>query len=211
MVPAVMAGSHVVLGAAAWLVAAPHLGQPDVAPLPLGLAVLGALAPDIDHPKSWIGKRLRPVSIMLAGILGHRGLSHSLFAVVGCGWLLLRSGWPAQVVAPLVVGYLSHLAADLLTPGGLRLAWPFKGTWSLPLCRTGSPFEPMVVAVVLCCAWSGVDGNAKVRAGLRDLGACGGSGSGITIPALCPAAVPPVAKLAETSRSTPDRAPRLAR
>ena len=46
-------------------------------------------------------------------------------------------------------GVLSHLATDMLTPRGLRLAWPFRKTWSLPLCRTGSPAEPTIV-VGLC-------------------------------------------------------------
>ena len=34
-----MAGSHVVLGAVAWVVVAPRFGLPALEPLPLGLAV----------------------------------------------------------------------------------------------------------------------------------------------------------------------------
>lgn len=148
-----MAGSHVVLGAAAWFVVAPRLGLPAMDPIPLALAMAGALLPDIDHPKSWVGRRLRPLSTMIAAVLGHRGATHSLLAVVGCGWLLFHGGYSRAIVAPILVGYLSHLAGDLLTPRGLRLAWPLKGTWALPLCRSGSPFEPLVVATVLMCAW----------------------------------------------------------
>lgn len=150
-----MAGSHVALGVAAWLVVAPHLGLPDAAPACLGLAVLGSLLPDVDHPKSWLGKRLRPVSSTIASVLGHRGLTHSAAAVAVCAWCLLRGGAPRWVVDPLSVGYLSHLAADLLTPGGLRFAWPLRRTWALPLCKTGSPFEPLIVALLLFWAGSG--------------------------------------------------------
>ena len=150
-----MAGSHVALGVAAWLVVAPHLGLPAAAPACLGLAVLGSLLPDADHPKSWLGKRLRPVSSTIAAALGHRGLTHSAAAVAICAWCLLHSGAPRWVVGPLTGGYLSHLAADLLTPGGLRLAWPLRRTWSLPLCKTGSPFEPLIVALLLFWAGSG--------------------------------------------------------
>jgi len=82
-----------------------------------------------------------------------RGATHSLLAVAGCAWLLLHDGYSRAFVAPVLVGYLSHLAGDLLTPRGLRLAWPLKGTWALPLCRSGSPFEPVVVAMVLVWAW----------------------------------------------------------
>lgn len=150
-----MAGSHVALGVAAWLVAAPHLGLPAVAPACLGLALLGSLLPDVDHPKSWLGKRLAPFSSGVAAALGHRGVTHSALAVAACIWGLLRGGAPRWVVDPLAVGYLSHLAADLLTPGGLRLAWPLRRTWALPLCKAGSPFEPLVVALLLFWAGSG--------------------------------------------------------
>jgi inner membrane protein len=143
-----MAGSHVALGAAAWFVVAPRLGMQATEPVSLGLALIGSLLPDIDHPKSWMGKRLRPLSTLIASALGHRGATHSALAVLVCGWLLLHGGY-AHAAAPLLVGYLSHLAGDLLTPRGLRLAWPFKGTWALPICKSGSPLEPMVVVALL--------------------------------------------------------------
>lgn len=150
-----MAGSHVALGVAAWLVAAPHLGLPAATPACLSLAILGSLLPDIDHPKSWLGQRLRPFSSGVASALGHRGVTHSALALAACTWGLLRGGAPRWIVDPLAVGYLSHLVADLLTPGGLRLAWPLRRTWALPLCKTGSPFEPLVVALLLFWAGSG--------------------------------------------------------
>lgn len=186
------------LGVAAWLGVASHLGHADVAPLPIGLAVIGSLLPDIDHPKSWMGKRLCPLSTVWAKFLGHRGVTHSLFAVAACCWMLLRHGLPAALAAPLAVGYLSHLGADLLTPGGLRLAWPLRGTWSLPLCRTGSPFEPLLVAVVLACAWCGASGTAKIEAGLREAGFCD---LGLAVSAVCPGPRMP-ARVAPVSRPT---------
>jgi inner membrane protein len=153
-----MAGSHVVIGVATWMIAAPHLGFSPFSPTALAVAAGGALLPDVDHPKSWVGRRLRPLSLLLGRLLGHRGVTHSLIAVVGCMALLANRGVPRVVVAPLTVGYLSHLAADLLTPGGLRLAWPLPGTWALPLCRTGSWAEPVVVIGILgsACWASGV-------------------------------------------------------
>lgn len=148
-----MAGSHVALGAAAWVCLAPRFGLPGLEPLALGLAVAGALLPDIDHPQSWLGRRLRPLSGFLAAVLGHRGATHSLLAVAACCWLLVRLGSSSRIAAPLLVGYLSHLAADLLTPRGLRLAWPFRGTWGVPLCRAGSAAEPALVAAALLGAF----------------------------------------------------------
>jgi len=167
-----MAGSHVALGAAAWVLAAPHFGQDALHPAGLALAAAGSLLPDIDHPKSWAGQRLRPLSTLVAAVFGHRGVTHSLLALAGC-WAALRygAGAPRAWAAPVVVGYLSHLLADLLTPGGLRLAWPLRGTWALPLCRSGSPFEPLVVAFVLSlAAWSALPERPDPRAALQRMG-----------------------------------------
>ncbi len=85
----------------------------------------------------------------LAAAFGHRGATHSLLAVLGASLLLHAHGISRAVSAPLVVGYLSHLGADLLTPAGLPLAWPLRGSVAVPLCRTGSPSEIVVVAAVL--------------------------------------------------------------
>jgi inner membrane protein len=140
-----MARSHVIVGLATWIAAAPLLHVPPLDPVYLGLVVAGSLLPDIDHPKSWVGRRTRPISTAIASIFSHRGITHSAIAVIGLATLLLHAGYRHGGVSALVVGYLSHLAADMLTPQGLRLAWPLPGTWGLPLCRTNSAMEPVIV------------------------------------------------------------------
>ncbi len=145
----VLAGSHAALGVAAWAWAAPHLGAQALDPAALALAAGGGLLPDLDHPQSWVGRRLRILSRPLAAVFGHRGATHSLLAVLGTSLLLHAHGVSRAVSEPLVVGYLSHLGADLLTPAGLPLAWPLRGSVAVPLCRTGSAFEILVVAAVL--------------------------------------------------------------
>lgn len=140
-----MAGSHVVVGLAAWTWAAPHLGIPVLDPLALGFAAIGALLPDIDHPSSWVGRRMWVISRPLAAMIGHRGVTHSLIAVLACLVFLRWEGLRRTVTDPLVVGYLSHLAADLLTTSGLRLAWPSAKRQAIGLCRTGSFAETVIV------------------------------------------------------------------
>jgi inner membrane protein len=143
-----MAGSHVILGAAAWTWAAPHLGLPAVDPLAIALSMAGALLPDIDHPSSWVGRRLRVISRPLAATIGHRGITHSFVAVIA-GLMVLRwEGVRRGAIDPLAVGYLSHLAADVLTTSGLRLAWPSPRRQAIGLCRTGSVTETVIVASV---------------------------------------------------------------
>lgn len=158
-----MAGSHVVLGMVAWAWVAPPLGLPRFDPASLALVAVGSLLPDVDHPASWVGRRLRPISRPLAQVFGHRGFTHSLVAVALCAAALASHGAGRAVTAPIVVGYLAHLAADLLTPHGLRLAWPLRRSFALPVCRTGSAGEALLVAVLL--AWSVVE-----LAGLRPHG-----------------------------------------
>lgn len=147
-----LAGSHAALGLAAWAWAAPRLGLAAFDPASLALVVAGSLLPDLDHPQSWVGRRVRVVSRPLAAVLGHRGATHSLLAVLGAALLLRSHGVGRAVSWPLVVGYLSHLGADLLTPAGLRLAWPLRGSVAVPVCRTGSPAEVLVVVAIL--AWT---------------------------------------------------------
>ncbi len=147
-----MAGSHVLVGMAAWTLAAPALHQPVIEPACLALAACGALLPDIDHPSSWVGRRARVVSRPLAAVFGHRGITHSLLAVLGMVVLLEHYRVGRETVAPAAVGYLSHLAADGLTPRGLRLAWPARRAFALPLCRTGSAGEGLLVVLFVAAA-----------------------------------------------------------
>jgi inner membrane protein len=144
-----MAGSHVVVGLGAWTLVAPHLGLPSMDPLALGLTTIGSLLPDIDHPSSWVGRRVPMISRPLAAMFGHRGVTHSVLAVLVCLLFLRWQGFSRTVVDPLVIGYLSHLAADLLTTSGLRLAWSSRKRQAIPLCRTGSVGEAVVVAGVV--------------------------------------------------------------
>lgn len=158
-----MAGSHLAVGVAAWSLAAPCLGLPAFDPLALTLAAAGALAPDLDHPNSWLGRRLRVVSVPVAALLGHRGFTHSLLALGACALALRTQGLGRATLLPLATGYASHLLADLLTPAGLPLFWPWRRRARLPLCRTGSALEYLLVAGLV--AWVGWHDVAKQMPG----------------------------------------------
>ncbi len=150
-----MVVSHVLVGLGAWVVAA-RLGgtAPDALP-GLAAAAAGALLPDIDHPSSWLGRRVWVVSKPLSRLIGHRGLTHSLLAVAG-GLMLLDALRPGRMLAglvePLAVGYLSHLAMDALTPAGVPLLWPWRQRFGVALCSSGGAMEMLVVAAILAAA-----------------------------------------------------------
>ncbi|HYD99937.1 MAG TPA: metal-dependent hydrolase, partial [Alphaproteobacteria bacterium] len=111
--------------------------------------------PDIDHPGSAVGQRLDFIAKPLAAVVGHRGVTHSLLAIAACVAALWFYGLSAALVAPLAIGYLSHLAADALTPSGVPLLWPVKRRYTFPLTvPTGSLWEYLIVgALALAAAW----------------------------------------------------------
>lgn len=166
-----MARSHMVVGAAAWAVTAQIGGLPAAEIQGLAAAAFGSLLPDIDHPNSWAGRKMRPVSVPLSLIVGHRGVTHSLLAVAAALAILVSMGF-GWVAAPVVVGYLSHLGADALTPSGVPLLWPAKRRFTLNLCQTGSLTEIGIVALIgLAGGWAaGVDLGSLPRPRLKDLG-----------------------------------------
>lgn len=84
-------------------------------------AILTCLLPDIDHPKSFLGQRLKWISKPIARAFGHRGFTHSLlavFALLATFYLKVPESWfiPADALQGMVLGYLSHILADMLTP-----------------------------------------------------------------------------------------------
>ncbi len=99
-------------------------------------ALASALLPDLDHPRSVLGQRLPWISKPLSRLFGHRGFTHSLLAVAAAIWGLDQSLAPALlptgVKDALIIGYLSHLLGDWLTPAGIPLLWPSKRRYRLP-------------------------------------------------------------------------------
>lgn len=192
-----MASSHIIVGAATWTWLSARFGLPALDPVATAMAVLGSLAPDIDHPKSALGSRLKPISIPISMVFGHRGITHSLLAVGACAWVLLESGPYTRLTAPFLVGYIMHLAGDLLSPAGLPLLYPLKRkrNFALPIIKTGG-FSEQIVVVVLCgwlisglfgCDWRGIADTGPWRRVVALL-----DETERTLTALRPAAVPPV-------------------
>lgn len=124
-------------------------------------ALLTSLLPDIDHPKSVLGQRLRWLAIPIARAFGHRGFTHSLLAIAG-GMALFQMdvprSWPipADALHAMIIGYFSHLLADMLTPAGVPLLWPCRWRFRLPLLNSqkGNQLERVLclclVAFAIC-------------------------------------------------------------
>lgn len=147
-----MGRSHVLIGLAATGAAIAN-GLEPLTPAVLIAAAAGSLAPDVDTPYSLAGRLLPFISWPLYGIVGHRTATHS---VVGLG----LAGVLAAVledIAPLfsgisfLVGYVLHVAADLITQEGVAVLYPFKKrrTRFWPRVRTGSIMEGVALASIL--------------------------------------------------------------
>ncbi len=148
-----MAHSHISFAASLWWLYSGAMGMPITGFNTLA-AMVGGLLPDIDHPKSAIGRQLPLLSEPLSAIFGHRGFTHSLLAVVmilGVLFWATASGEGTQLrwlVVPLCVGYLSHILGDAFTPSGVPLFYPKRKTYSFKLFKTRSVMETVVVAIL---------------------------------------------------------------
>ncbi len=123
----------------------------------IALSVVGgfaALFPDLDNSESTLEnirvfglKIFEPPAYIIDKLFKHRGFLHSLIAVALLGFIFLGffPDLPKEVVIAVLLGYLSHLVTDGITPAGIPWFWPLD--WSPPLLpkvlaiRTGSFME----------------------------------------------------------------------
>lgn len=91
----------------------------------IGGAIVGGLIPDIDHPKSYLGNIIAPVSAVIMATCGHRTLTHSLLFMAIIGGL--ASFYNISFGIGIAIGILSHIALDMITPStnGVAFLYPF--------------------------------------------------------------------------------------
>ena len=123
---------------------------------------VGALLPDIDQASNRLWDLL-PAGESIGKALGifmkHRGISHSFLGIYLidklCFWLvnnLFNNSFvnTNMVYWSLMIGYVSHIAADSLTEEGIPLLYPLKINFGFPpikpwRIKTGGWFETFVV------------------------------------------------------------------
>lgn len=97
-------------------------------------AVVGSLAPDIDHGNSKasnVNIFTKILSIFIRIVCGHRGVVHSPVFMAGLGIVLygvlswLGSTHAIEITAGFTVGYFSHLLIDMTNASGIPLFFPF--------------------------------------------------------------------------------------
>lgn len=151
--------THATIGAAGGLAVALAVSAPIEETLYLtGLSAFAALFPDIDHPNSTIRRKTGILGMSLFW-LSHRGITHTLLALMLFG-LTAVTLLPEKIWAvAAVVGYASHIIADMATIAGVPVFWPLSAAnWHLlpriVRVRTGGIAESLIeAAFVLLTAY----------------------------------------------------------
>lgn len=123
-------------------------------PPAIACAIFGALLPDIDSPRSSLGRLVPFISVPIERKWGHRTVTHCLLAVavlaVVLSPLLFFRG---TMFAALLIGYMSNLMADCATKSGCPLFLPRPEIAVLPgndryRFTTGAVSEWILLAVL---------------------------------------------------------------
>lgn len=140
--------THGVGGACSGIVVASllNIDKPEMFATMVVSSIIASYAVDLDEPQSKAGQKLKPVSWGLKKLLGHRGILHTPF------FILLVSGiffylhievaptlfasidytvypWMLYICIGNLVGGMSHLLLDTLTPQGIMLLFPFSRSY----------------------------------------------------------------------------------
>ncbi len=100
----------------------------------------GAILPDIDETRSYIGRRSGGLAAIVKTLFGHRGITHSGIVIALSLLGLFNTDQP--FLTGLFLGIIFHIVGDFFSKGGVPLLLPFKNDrFKFPLYRTGKPSE----------------------------------------------------------------------
>jgi inner membrane protein len=89
--------------------------------------LIGSLFPDIDEPESYIGNKLKVVSILTSVIFKHRTFTHYLIFPLALIFIALYvdNTFNKVTILGFAIGILLHDAGDMLTNGAIKgFLWP---------------------------------------------------------------------------------------
>ena len=121
-------------------------------------AMLGSLLPDIDHPSSTLGSKMKLLAYIIGAVFGHRGGTHAplvhtvffaIFMIIGKVFIPGFAGLVfVQFIIGVACGVISHLILDGLTVAGIPALDPLSPRrLKLARLKTG---KHDIVGIVLC-------------------------------------------------------------
>lgn len=123
-------------------------------------ATIGSLAPDIDKPNSKMGKKLllKPISIFINKVFGHRTITHSVLMSIFMTLCLLSTTVLftsilnfiySNLIIGFCVGWFSHLLLDSITVQGIPVFYPItKKKYNLLSFKTGDDEDLVSILVI---------------------------------------------------------------
>ncbi len=112
------------------------------------LVMIFSSLPDIDHPRSKIGRKLFFISYPISWVFKHRGFFHSIFPILILffGLSYFHLNFLAFAVA---IGYLAHLLGDAMTKEGINFLHPISTFRIQGPITTGAKLESIVFVLII--------------------------------------------------------------
>lgn len=105
---------------------------------------LGSILPDIDQPQSLAGRGFAPVSTWLQNAIGHRTITHTVWAILFFA-ILFFPIYQLPLTIPLYYGLLSgytlHLIQDFFSQASINILWPLPRPLKVGGYRVGGTAE----------------------------------------------------------------------
>ena len=112
------------------------------------LVTLFSSLPDIDHPKSKIGRKLFFISWPISLVFKHRGFFHSIFPPLIL-FFVFNSLNISFLAFSIALGYISHLIGDSLTKEGINFLHPISTFKIKGIISTGKLLETMIFLLII--------------------------------------------------------------
>ncbi|MBT5022001.1 metal-dependent hydrolase [Candidatus Woesearchaeota archaeon] len=103
-----------------------------------------ALLPDIDHPKSKLGRFVKPIGFLFE----HRGFFHSGFALLLFTYLAYQYLSVTSAIA-VFIGYASHIMADTFSHQGIMPLHPLSKFRIKGFMNTGGFLEVILLFALI--------------------------------------------------------------
>jgi len=134
--------THLAFGFLVGLLAISYF-RPENQLLFMTLLLIGSALPDIDHPQSKIGSKVK----IIGWLFEHRGFFHSLFPLILI-FLFSAVYFDKPYMYSILLGYASHLVIDTTTKEGIMPLAPLSRLRLNGVLRTGH-FMEFIVLVLL--------------------------------------------------------------
>ena len=119
-------------------------------------ATVGALLADIDMTDSQMGMFFPGISKFISKTFKHRRATHSLLtlaifilALQNSHRLNIAADFFELIVLGLMIGHISHILLDLITPAGIALLYPIKKKVSLGTFKSDGVGEILLNQIFL--------------------------------------------------------------